>query len=236
MGDHSVSQPSLGSVIVNRFVVTAEVIVSKIFPAGFGWQGASVVAGQYGYEATDLGFFLMTGVGDAIGVGLGHFGYMCLKKGATGNGDLNQEFGTATLLSTACIFSGTAWQPIVNFLHDTAHLPFDPTAAGVVVGCGSMFFIGLRFARATWSKVLSTVAPASYANLKADAQLSLSVGGATGCFVGTDVSFGEGAADTNWLRPVVGIEDGTDDLTGMAIAGTSTGLGFAAFQSTQNVV
>ena len=40
----------------NRWRVTAEVLVSKIFPAGFGWQAASVVAGNQGMEADTLGF------------------------------------------------------------------------------------------------------------------------------------------------------------------------------------
>ena len=47
----------------NRHVVTAEVIVSKILPAGFGWQASSVVAGDMGFEADTLSFALTTGVG-----------------------------------------------------------------------------------------------------------------------------------------------------------------------------
>jgi len=30
--------------IADRFVATAEVTVSKIFPAGFGWQSSSIIA------------------------------------------------------------------------------------------------------------------------------------------------------------------------------------------------
>ena len=36
----------------NRWRVTAEVLVSKIFPAGFGWQAASVVAATRGWRPT----------------------------------------------------------------------------------------------------------------------------------------------------------------------------------------
>ena len=52
-------------------------------------------------------------------------------------------------------------------------------------------------------------------------------------FVGTDVAYlgGEG----NFLRPIVGVEDVDSDLLGVAKAGTSTALGFVAFQSVQNV-
>lgn len=67
-----------------------------------------------------------------------------------------------------------------------------------------------------------------------DAALSSTIGGATGFFVGTDVAYMSGAG--NWLRPVIGIEEGVSDLVGCATAGTSTALGFAVAQSAQNLV
>merc|ERR1711934_1019387 len=66
--------------LANRIYVTAEVMVSKIFPAGFCWQGASVVAGNMGHEADSVPFFLMTGAGDAAGVFLGHTAFYAIKK------------------------------------------------------------------------------------------------------------------------------------------------------------
>ena len=72
----------------------------------------------------------------------------------------------------------------------------------------------------------------NYNNLKNDAALSLSIGAATACFVGTDVSYGDG----NWLRPVVGIEDSFSTPLGMCLAGSSTALGFLALQTGQNIV
>jgi hypothetical protein len=65
----------------------------------------------------------------------------------------------------------------------------------------------------------------------ADAQLSVAIGGATGAFVGTDVSYG----DANWLRGLVGVEDTDADLLGMAKAGSSTVLGFSTLQMMQNM-
>lgn len=64
---------------VARVQSTVEVMVSKIFPAGFGWQAASVVAESMGMESTDPSFWLSVGVGDAIGVMMGH---MAWKAGA----------------------------------------------------------------------------------------------------------------------------------------------------------
>jgi hypothetical protein len=57
------------SSIVDRFVVTAEVTVSKIFPAGFGWQTSSIIAETHlGYAPDTMAFAMTTGFGDAVGV------------------------------------------------------------------------------------------------------------------------------------------------------------------------
>ena len=72
----------------------------------------------------------------------------------------------------------------------------------------------------------------TYENSKNDASLSVAIGGATGFFVGTDAAY---LPDQNFLINVVGIADGTPDLTGCAIAGSSTALGFATCQSAFNV-
>ena len=60
--------------------VSTEVTISKIFPTGFGWQGASCVAAGMGFEATDMGFFALTALGDFTGVFLGHTGYYLAKS------------------------------------------------------------------------------------------------------------------------------------------------------------
>ena len=67
-----------------------------------------------------------------------------------------------------------------------------------------------------------------------DALLSISIGGATAFFVGTDVAYADGAG--NWLRPVVGIEDAEAAAIGCVKAGCSTALGFVSAQSLQNLV
>ena len=64
-----------------------------------------------------------------------------------------------------------------------------------------------------------------------DAQLSIAVGGATGVFVGTDVSYGS----ENWMAGLIGVQDDDAILTGMIKAGSSTALGFTAIQLVQNV-
>lgn len=222
--------------LTNRFIITAEVMVSKIFPAGFGWQYASCIAeSNLGFAADSWSFALCTGVGDGVGVLVGHSAYYAAKKAVTGNSDIDikAQVQTGLLLGSAAFCSGTVWQPTVDLLTKSG-LDFTSVAAGTTMGCGIAFYAGLRLFRMIYGKTLEFegVEPNTYSNLKADALLSVSIGGATGAFVGTDVSFGDG----NWLRPIVGIEDGVSDLTGAVTAGSSTAMGFAAFQTAQNVV
>ena len=71
--------------------------------------------------------------------------------------------------------------------------------------------------------------PMAYANLIGDALLSVSIGAATGSFVGTDVTFAD-----NFLRPAFGVEDSMSDVEGMVRAGASTFTGFLCMQSLHN--
>lgn len=213
-----------------RTTLTAEVSASKIFWAGFGWQGMSCVAGAQGLEATSVGFALMTGMGDFMGVATGHSLYYALKKMAVdGEIDMAAQVQTGIYLGTAAFMSGTAWQPVVNACQAIG-LGFNPSLVITGAITGTCFFAGLRLGRMVYSKFFSAIPAPTPENLIADAQLSVSVGGATAAFVGTDVSYGDG----NWLRGLVGVEDGMSDLTGMAKAGTSTVLGFTTLQMGQN--
>jgi hypothetical protein len=178
-----VSSPTL-----DRFKVTAEVTVSKIFPAGFGWQSSSILARDFlGYAPDTLGFALTTGLGDGIGVFLGNCAYYVAKKNATGDDSINMERETQTgiLLGSAAFCSGTAWQPIVNALQ-AADLSFFQVFAGTWVGCGTAFYLGMRGARTILSGPFKHIKEPTFANSITDKSLSAAIGGATGFFVGTD--------------------------------------------------
>jgi len=212
----------------------AEVTVSKIFPAGFGWQTASIVAGsQFGYASDSLGFALSTGAGDAIGVLGGHMAYYAAKKSLL-KSDINLvcELQTGILLGSAAFCSGTAWQPIVNALQG-ANLPFMGVFAGTWVGCAAAFYAGLRMGRTILSGPFQYISEPTYDNSKTDASLSVAIGGATGFFVGTDAAY---LPEQNFLIDIVGIKPGTPDLVGCAIAGSSTSLGFMTAQSGFNFI
>jgi hypothetical protein len=222
------------SSLAGRFTTTAEVTISKIFPAGFGWQSASVVADSLGYQADSLNFALTTGLGDAIGVFGGHVLFYGAKKAVTGSDSIlmAKEVQTGVLLGSAAFCSGTAWQPLVNVLQG-ANLPFSGVFMGTWVGCGVSFYLGLRIARTILSGPMAHIEEPTFENQKNDASLSAAIGGATGFFVGTDVAY---LPEQNFLLGTVGIQDGTPDLVGAAIAGTSTSMGFVASQSAFNMI
>ena len=62
-----------------------QVTVSKIFPAGAGWQAASIVADAAGHQADSLAFAAYTGVGDGIAVLLRIFRVRCNTATACSN-------------------------------------------------------------------------------------------------------------------------------------------------------
>lgn len=174
--------------MMDRFKITAELTVSKIFPAGFGWQSSSIVADEYlGYAPDSVAFALTTGLGDAIGVMLGHCAYFAAKKSITEDDNINmdREAQTGLLLAGAAFCSGTVWQPLVDVLQG-AELSFFQVFAGTWVGCGTAFYLGLRGARTILSGPFKYIHAPTFENNLNDKSLSVAIGGATGFFVGTD--------------------------------------------------
>jgi hypothetical protein len=220
----SVSSSIESSPMLERFKVTAEVTVSKIFPAGFAWQSSSILADQFlGYAPDTVGFALTTGAGDALGVFAGHCAYFFAKKqvldadGSDGKAsiDTEKEIQTGVLLGSAAFFSGTAWQPLVNALQGM-DLPFYQVFGGTWVGCATAFYFGLRTARTVLSGPLKHVHYPSFENSRTDKSLSLAIGGATGFFVGTDTAY---LPAENFLIGAVGIHEGMSAGTGCVLAG-----------------
>lgn len=216
--------------MLSRFAVMAEVTVSKIFPAGAGWQAASIVADGMGHSADSAAFAAITGVGDGLAVIAGHTGYYAAKKALVDPTiDVKEQGCVGIWLGSAAVCSGGIWQPAVNAMQASEKLPFNVIVGATAVMCGGAFFTGLRLGRSVfpWMPVCDN------ANFATDASLSMAIGGASSFFVGTDVAYlgGEG----NFLRPLVGVEEFDSDLLGIVKAGTSTGLGFCVAQSIQNV-
>ncbi|KAJ8605815.1 hypothetical protein CTAYLR_000569 [Chrysophaeum taylorii] len=216
------------SVLFARMGSMAEVVVSKLFPAGAGWQASSILADQLGHAADTATFAAITGVGEGLTVFAGHTTYNLVKKIVKPEVSLASEVGVATWLGSAATCSGASWQPIVNVLQASG-MPFEVVFAGTWLGCGTVFLAGLRVGR-----VLMPWMPSpDNGNFSSDAFLSMAIGGATAFFVGTDVAYLNGTG--NFLRPIVGVENLDSDLIACIKAGSSTALGFTVAQTAQNL-
>lgn len=218
--------------LASRFKVTAEVCVSKIAPAGAGWWAANAYASDVmGFAGTDLGYFVITGLGDASAVFLGHCTYFMLKSiaASTAEIEMSKEVQTAAFLGGATFLSGFVWQPVCNAL-DTQ--PFMAAAAGVGAACGSAFFVGLRAGRTGLSSFLPAVEGPTTANLKDDAALSTAIAGATGTFVGVVVDF----SDNPFIGSSIAILATASTASGCFSSAKATVLGFSTVQTLQNLV
>jgi len=220
------SEGTTAGLVGKRFKLTSEVIASKVFWAGFGWQGTSIIADGMGMGAESASFAVTTGVGEALAVFMGHSVFYCVIKGSDNK---SAELGTALWLGTATACSGTAWQPIVNLLCSVTD-SFPLIGGGTMVVCGSAFYAGLRLARAFWGETLGLpIAKRDYENLCSDAGLSIAIGGATGMFVACDP-----ALAMNVFAPAFGVLETDSNIIGMLRAGAATGTGYGLVQAVQN--
>ena len=119
----------------------------------------------------------------------------------------------------------------MNLAHDVLGLGFASTALTTMAACGGVFFVGLRAGRAAMPWMPSGDAK----NMVQDAGLSVSIGGATGCFVATDTSFVGAQADALYkvLAPVYNVLPTDSALVGCIKAGSSTLSGFGAVNAVQ---
>lgn len=117
-----------GGDVGSRFGSTLDVIISKLFPAGFCWQLASMLTKS---DASSAKFALTTGAGEAAGVLGGHVLYSLIKGGYD-----KSVLESALLLATGTLCSGSSWQPVVNTLQ-SMDLPF---YAGKLHTCINVFW------------------------------------------------------------------------------------------------
>ena len=224
-----VSNTSAG-IVKKRFITTAEVIIAKLFLAGFFWQTFATLCG---YEDDTFAYAITTGIGEATGVFLGNCLYDVFKKILVDESiNLLATIQTSIWLATATVCSGTSWQPVVNLLK-SMELSFMGVFVGTWICCTYAFNFGLRVGRNLYFKKLEHVEKPTWENSRTDFALSLTIGGATAFFVGTDTSF---SPDVNFLYHIVGIQDSMSPLAGAVAAGTSTALGFGFTQAVFNII
>lgn len=212
------------SKFIKRNIKTVEIISSKIFPAGGGWQSASICADKIGYLSNELPFFALVGCGEGLAVGLGHLAYNGIKNKIT-NVDMDTEKKNSLMFGTAAAFSGTVWQPIVNLYTEASNdIPLALIAPITGMVCGMAFMGGLSFSRCFYN--ISNIDNDIFKN---DTQLSLSIAGAAGMFVATDASI-----SNNFLVDYFGILENMTNNKQIITAGLSTSTGFIILQTLQN--
>lgn len=166
--------------------------------------------------STTLFFALFTGIGDAIGVCLGHllltgFETFVLKLPFSGWRIFLQ---VAFVLSCGACLSGGTWQFITDGCIDSQY-NFNLALLLVGTTCGSCFFVGITVGRAIVGLPRSTWK---------DFTLSIACGWGSGFFVGTDSRY-----PNNWLSPAVGQRTGDHQLD-IFKAGLSVFIGFLCAQ------
>ncbi|EJK44278.1 hypothetical protein THAOC_37195 [Thalassiosira oceanica] len=215
---------------LDRFGPTVDVILSKLFPAGFAWQLASSITKA---DPSSASFALTTGLGEATGVLGGHILYSIIQGAMTKTSvDMDSTIQTAALLATGTICSGCSWQPVVNALQ-SMDLPFYAVFAGTWIACTFAFNFGLRVARNLYSASMDAVEEPTFDNGKSDFHLSLTIGAATAFFVATDSAY---KPAENFLLNVVGISDTDSVIKACLLAGLSTALGFGVAQTLFNIL
>eukprot|EP01035_Chromulina_nebulosa_P019629 gene19629-25540_t len=206
----------------------------KMFLGSFFWEGFAMLASN-SLNLSDLSFWfcLLTGIGTAIGIIVGHLGVVFLTT--TKKVDIDIELHAVALLAVALgLFTGTLWQVSVNI---SKHLHLDFTQAFWFVGAVST---GYSFVSLTVCRYLNTIFPEIFRlQIKPvretwylDLLLSISVGAADAFFVGTsDIS----VFANDWL-PGFAVRDNTSVFVAMLLAGSSSLCGFLVCQSIQNII
>jgi hypothetical protein len=197
-------------------------------------------------------YFLLTGVGAALGVFMGQLAYASGVYAVTAvttqaRGEVVPTAKTllmgvefAALLSAGAFLAGFTWEPVVNsLLFALAPATTDANAVFVLVlVCaffiqGTVFFVGVQGARYLFSSLLHFEAidpPLSSHTMTYDGTLSLSIGGAQGLFVAT-MTFA-----SNPLTKTFGVQSTTGPLVGSLRGGGSMVVGFLVVQTMQNIV
>jgi len=204
-----------------------EVMISRVFPAGAGWQLASIMASNAGVATNSLLFCSLLGFGNFFGVIVGHMLWEGLKKVVRGDVDLSREFQVASLLGGAAFFSGLSWQVAMNIFKAVGVGLYQSfTSVGIV--CTMAFFLGMRLMRQNLSPIMSAVDKNSFVNVRSDIGLSIAIGGATAGLVFTDAFLGASP-----FLAFLEMKTAVSPLVSVLFGGLASSLGFLATTAVQ---
>jgi len=221
------AQPLKDNLYLNRMMTSVEVMISRVFPAGAGWQLASILATNAGVASNSLLFCSLLGLGNFFGVIFGHMLWEGLKKVVKGDVDLAREFQVASLLGGAAFFSGLSWQVAMN-VFKAVGVGLLQSFMSVGIVCTMAFFLGMRMMRQNLSPVMTAVDKNSFVNLRSDIGLAIAIGGATAGLVFTDAFVG-----TSPLLSFLEAKAAVSSLVAVACGGLASSLGFLATTAVQ---
>ena len=224
---------------VARGKATVLAAATKIFCGGCCWQAAAFLAQDAGCGTGSISFAIIAGLGDALGVCVGHALLTALEAawarrhgrewpshnggGEVGRAARRRRWCALTgALALGAFLSGAAWQQLLDAYTAPGHneggaaASFGASMVMVGVGCGLFFWLGI-----TAGRLLLGLPRA----LLLDGTLSAACAGASAFFVGTDSRSFHGG---NWLRAAVGERRGLSRGADCLRAGLSTLLGFVA--------
>ena len=122
--------------------------MSKFFPGGFMWQLGSVLTVYAGFGDNSFLQFLLTGLGDASGVLIGHCLWYAFRRYVLRSpNDGWQVFQVGLVLASASFVSGFVWQPSLNIPKNNWQVGFWGCSAITGAVCGLGFFCALRVSR-----------------------------------------------------------------------------------------
>lgn len=211
---------------LNRTLKTSEIIISRVFFSGCGWNGGSIIGENLDYNIFDYEFFMLTGCCQSISVMTGHILYSKIKSNFR-DINMNLEYKKSLQIGSATFLSGYIWQPTVNFLEN-----YDFSTISTITGltCGTTFCTGLIITRYIFPLVKITVDKNSSSTLKRDIGVSSSIAGATGLSVSTDTTI-----TNNYMVDYFGITTDYTVMDSLIMAGTVNACGFLALQTLQNM-
>lgn len=212
-----------------------------------------------GFGMYSFVLFLASGIGEALGVTLGHLTLLAIKMAC---GTLPMDKCRAAMIhvvfiSLGHLCSGFMWQPMVNFWQMTMMFPFTPAMICIGLMTGLFFLAGLTAARVLFRLLKLTDGSGGRALgdpedatvltwLAPDALLSLSMAGSEAFFVAT-MPFMD---SSNWASAfAVMVTDTSMMMDGMCAlcsgnmvlmaafkAGATTLIGFFVVQTLLDIV
>jgi len=229
------SAPKTWDALAGRMLKTL-IISPKIFFGAFGWEAFALIATDLaGSSQDDATYFLLTGVGDAIGYFLAHMVSMHLLCIDFMSDDYIAEVHNGLLITFASgIVGGTLWGVWVWIAYEYLALTFSQAFFYIYAISFVVFFsslLALREINAAMPKSIRLRVGTVEKKWQYDLTLSLSVASADAFFIACDSDLFPGS----WFGETFNISSDTTIDTSLWYSGITAIIGFLIMQVLQNL-